>query len=105
MKHGKIIIPCGVFPERHELETASFFAETGTDVEFLPPSYVKGVYSPDIQMDGQRWEIKSPCGSSKRTIENNYRNAQKQSGGKTVPGTICTGYFTLRYSSKRGAMP
>jgi len=78
-KHGRIIIPCGVIPEKHELETANFFAGLGKDVEFLAPSYAKGVYSPDVQIDGQRWEIKSPCGNSKRTIENNYRNAEKQS--------------------------
>ena len=78
-KFGKIIIPVGTIPEKHELETASFFAELGKNVEFLPPSYSKGIYSPDVLIDGQRWEIKSPIGSSKRTIENNYRKAQMQS--------------------------
>ena len=78
-EHGQVIIPYGFIPEKHELETANFFAGLGKNVEFLAPSYAKGVYSPDVQMDGQRWEIKSPCGNSKRTIENNYRNAQKQS--------------------------
>ncbi|MCL2338354.1 MAG: hypothetical protein FWC51_00150 [Proteobacteria bacterium] len=76
---GKIIIPGGALPETHELETANFFAAAGSEIEFLPPSYVKGVFSPDILMDGQRWEIKSPCGNSKRTIENNYRSAERQS--------------------------
>ena len=78
-KCGHIIIPAGIIPEKHELETANFFAERGLDVEFLAPSYVKGVYSPDVQIDGRRWEIKSPCGNSRRTIENNYRNAERQS--------------------------
>ena len=78
-KCGRIIIPCGVIPEKHELETATFFAGLGKDVEFLAPSYAKGVYSPDVLIDGQRWEIKSPCGKRPRTIENNYRNAEKQS--------------------------
>jgi hypothetical protein len=78
-KYGKIIIPCGVIPEKHELETTNFFAELGKDVEFLAPSYTKGIYSPDVLIDGCRWEIKSPCGNSKRTIENNFRKAQKQS--------------------------
>jgi len=78
-KYGQIIIPCGVIPEKHELETASFSAELGEDVEFLAPSYAKGVYSPDVQIEEQRWEIKSPCGNSKHTIENNYRSAQRQS--------------------------
>jgi hypothetical protein len=76
---GKIIIPVGVFPERHELETANFFAERGKDIEFILPHFVKGVCNPDIKMDGLIWEIKVPIGKSKRTIENNYRRAQKQS--------------------------
>jgi hypothetical protein len=78
-KYGKIIIPYGVIPEKHELETANFFTELGKDVEFLAPSYTKGVYSPDVLIDGRIWEIKSPCGNSKRTIEGIYRHAEKQS--------------------------
>jgi hypothetical protein len=76
---GKIIILGGAIPEKHELETANILAAMGKDIEFLPPSYAKGIFSPDLLMDGQRWEMKSPCGCSKRTIENNFRRAQKQS--------------------------
>ncbi len=79
IKPGKIIIPIGVFPEKHELETANVLAALGKNIEFLAPIYAKGVFTPDLIMDGQRWEIKSPCGNSKRTIENNYRNASLQS--------------------------
>jgi hypothetical protein len=78
-KYGKIIIPYGVIPEKHELETANFFAKLGKDIEFLKPSRIKGVRTPDIEIDGVRWEIKAPCGSSRRTIENNFRNAELQS--------------------------
>ena len=78
-KSGRIIIPPGLFPEKHEMETASFLAKPGLDVEFLRPSRAKGVRSADIIIDGQLWEIKSPCGSSRRTIENDFRKAQKQS--------------------------
>ena len=66
-------------PERHEFETAKFFADMGKDIVFLKPSTVKGEHTPDILMDGFEWEIKSPQGSSKRTIENNFRNAVAQS--------------------------
>jgi hypothetical protein len=76
---GKIIIPCGVFPERHELETVNFFAAMGKDIEFIKPSEVKKLKNPDIQMDGVIWEMKVPTGHSKRTIENNYRTAENQS--------------------------
>ena len=43
------------------------------------PSTIKGQHTPDIRMDGFEWEIKSPQGNSKRTIENNFRNAVMQS--------------------------
>jgi len=76
---GKIIIPFGSMPEKHELNTARIFAELGKDVEFIPPIYSKGVFTPDIKIDGCEWEIKVPCGGSKRTIENNYRMAERQS--------------------------
>ena len=39
----------------------------------------KGQHTPDIRMDGFEWEIKTPQGNSKRTIENNFRNAVMQS--------------------------
>ena len=79
IKFGRTIIPLKHCPHPHELNTAKFFNKLGKDVEFLTPSYTKGVASPDIQMDGIVWEIKSPKGSSSRTIENNLRTALKQS--------------------------
>jgi hypothetical protein len=33
-KQGKIIVLPGLIPEKHELETASYFAALGKDVEF-----------------------------------------------------------------------
>ena len=79
IKHGNTIIPYGAHPEEHERETAKFFNKLGKDVEFLTPSYTKGVASPDIKMGGIVWEIKAPKGNSSRTIENNLRTALKQS--------------------------
>ncbi len=66
-------------PEKHEFETAKFFAEQGKDVVFLKPSDIPHVHTPDIRMDGIEWEIKCPEGSAKRTIETNMRHAVKQS--------------------------
>ena len=66
-------------PEKHEFETAKFFADMGKDIVFLKPSTIKGEHTPDILMDGFEWEIKSPQGNSKRTVENNFRNAVVQS--------------------------
>ncbi|MDR2685823.1 MAG: hypothetical protein LBB23_03580 [Rickettsiales bacterium] len=77
-KIGKIIIPGNVRPEAQELETAHILAEAGFDIEFLQPSYVKGVFLPDILLNGQIWEIKSPCGNNKLAIEKHFKKAQKQ---------------------------
>ena len=76
---GKTIIPFGVFVEQHELDVAKVLNKLGKDVEFILPSRVKFSRTPDIKMDGLLWEIKSPKGSSSRTIENNLRTALKQS--------------------------
>ena len=65
-------------PERHELDTARFFSSLGKDIEFIRPSNIPGVYSPDIIMDGVEWEIKSPKGKGKRTIEKSYHKASLQ---------------------------
>ena len=46
------------------------------DVLFLRPERKK---TPDIEVAGTRWEIKSPRGNAKKTIENNLRLARKQS--------------------------
>ena len=64
-------------PKDHELAAALILANHfKTDVMFLRPGNKK---TPDIDVKGKKWEIKSPKGDSKKTIENNLRNARKQS--------------------------
>ena len=65
-------------PEKHELETANHLAGLGYDIEFIAPRNSPNVHTPGIIMDGVSWEIKSPKGKSKRTIENNFRRAKEQ---------------------------
>ncbi len=79
IKPGKIIIQHGAFPEPHEIMTANFFTGIGKDIEFIRPNLASGVKNPDIKMDGIKWEIKSPCGNSRATIEKIYKKAQLQS--------------------------
>ena len=67
-------------PEKAEFEVAKVFSDLGKDVVFIPPSSIPYQRRPDILMDGVEWEIKCPEGNSKRTIENNIRSAEKQSG-------------------------
>lgn len=66
-------------PEKHELDTAKFFSALGKDVVFLKPSSIPNTHTPDILMDGVEWEMKCPQGNGKRTIEENFRKAVKQS--------------------------
>lgn len=42
-------------------------------------SYRQTDKTPDINVAGRKWEIKSPKGDGKKTIENNLRAARKQS--------------------------
>ncbi len=79
IKVGKIIIPNGVYPEKHELETANIFTRLGKDVEFLAPSKTKRAKTPDVIIDGVTWEIKSPLGNSKYNIQNQFKRAAHQS--------------------------
>jgi hypothetical protein len=64
-------------PEDHELSAALILAAYfKTNVVFLRPESRK---TPDIEADGVKWEIKSPRGNGKKTIDNNLRSARKQS--------------------------
>lgn len=64
-------------PKDHELSAALIIAAYfKSDVVLLRPQIDK---TPDIEVSGMKWEIKSPRGNSKKTIENNFRSARKQS--------------------------
>ena len=76
---GKILLPPHYYPEQHELETAGTLADIGYDIEFLRPSRTKGVHTPDIKMRGILWEIKSPTGNGKKTVEKQLQRAGRQS--------------------------
>ena len=77
---GKIDISVlNTVPEKNEFEVARYFANRGKDIVFIRPSQIPNTHTPDILMDNVEWEIKSPLGNSKRTIEANFRHAVKQS--------------------------
>lgn len=64
-------------PKDHEMSAALLLAyHLKTNVIFLRPERKK---SPDIDVSGTKWEIKSPKGNGKKTIDNNLRTARKQS--------------------------
>lgn len=79
MKSYQVIIKTSVddAPKEHELSAAMILANHyKTDVVFLRPQTNR---TPDIDLNGTKWEVKSPLGDGKKTIENNFRNARGQS--------------------------
>ncbi|TAH33838.1 hypothetical protein EYC58_00135 [Candidatus Saccharibacteria bacterium] len=79
-KPGKIIIPHGVNVWHHELLTADALAGAGYTVEFLATDAIQHAKSPDVLIDGERWEMKSPKTDKLSAIERNLKKATKQSG-------------------------
>ena len=75
---GKII-PHGVKPEPHELDTILFFTNLEKDIELIPISHTPKVKSPDFVMDGQFWETKSPTNNQSRSLERLFYSASNQS--------------------------
>jgi len=78
---AQVIIPLGHPnpPEPHEVDVAMILARHyQTAVEFLIPVDDYKRKSPDIVMLGVQWEIKSPKGTSKVTIKNQFQRASKQ---------------------------
>lgn len=69
----------GVHLKTHEYNTVKLLLGNGYDVELIPPSNIKGLRMPDIMMLGVPWEMKSPEGGGKRTIQNTLQNASHQS--------------------------
>lgn len=75
----QIIIPTNINPrpERFEIEAASIIAEyLQANATFIARSTVN---TPDVEIKGIEWEIKSPLGKSKHTIEMQLRRASRQS--------------------------
>ena len=80
MQIYEILFEDGAEPEPHEIQTALFLRKSGKKVVFLAPQNKPGIKTPDIAMDGLRWEIKSPVSAGARSIEHAFRAAIKQSG-------------------------
>ena len=75
---GKII-PNGVKPELHEMDTILYFTNLGKDVELIPASHTPGNKTPDFIIDGLKWEAKTPTNSNRSAIERTLYRASCQS--------------------------
>jgi len=76
--HGQVTIPNGLVIQSHERDTAARLAKNGFSPTFRPISSVPGVKNPDVLLDDEIWEMKSPTGSSARTIDRQFERAGKQ---------------------------
>ena len=75
----KVIVKTSVRgrPKDHEISAALILTEYfHTDIVFLRPMINK---TPDLDIRGTVWELKSPMGGGKYTIQNNLREAKRQS--------------------------
>ena len=78
MKSGKIT-PNGVVLKHHENATVVFLTEQGFDVELIPAVNVEGIHTPDIKINGLKWEMMAPTGGGKYLMANTIQRAVKQS--------------------------
>ena len=78
LKNG-IITPNGVSLEKHEYDTVLFLTTIGYNIELIPPSHIPNVRTPDFIMNSLQWEMKSPKGKSRSTLEHAFQSAVKQS--------------------------
>lgn len=76
---GKIIIlpKADIWP--HEMLTAKALANAGYVVEFRVNENFDYVKSPDIIIDSEVWELKSPKSAKLVSVERNLKKASRQS--------------------------
>ena len=66
-------------PLHHEVDTANRLAVVGISVYMRERVEDDGIKNPDYLIDGKIWEAKSPTGSGKHTISNQFSRAGHQS--------------------------
>jgi len=74
---GKII-PNGIILAAHEYATLVVLTNDGNEIELLKPSLTKYTKTGDFLMLGLVWEMKSPIGKSRSTMEHVFQKAAKQ---------------------------
>ncbi len=79
MKNAIITKEIGASPNYDENKVGDYFAALGYDILFLAINKALHHTSPDIEMWGKKWEIKTPKENGKYTIEHTIQHASKQS--------------------------
>jgi hypothetical protein len=75
-KPGKIIIPKDFVLTKAELEVIKLLEENYFRGECIIPVGLSGVHTPDLVLAGALWEIKSPRGNSRMTIERQFKRGK-----------------------------
>jgi hypothetical protein len=82
---GIVVRPPGLTGlEPHEEATARRLAAVGLNVRFNEVSRVVGAKNPDVTIDDQIWELKSPQGAGKNTVAHQFARAAKQETDRLV---------------------
>jgi len=79
MRKSIITKQIGASPNYDENKVGDYFANLGYNILFLTINKDLHHTSPDIEMCGRKWEIKTPRGNGKYTIEHAIQYASKQS--------------------------
>lgn len=84
----------------HEMKAALILANNyfRSDVVFLRPEIYK---TPDLEVNSAKWELKSPLGQDKKTIENNMRAARRQSKNLIIDFTRMKPHQTKAIANTR----
>lgn len=77
-RQGVVAIPPGLLVDLHEQATAQRLAAVGFHVQFNALSHEPGVKNPDVTIDDQIWEMKSPQGAGKNTVSRPFTRAATQ---------------------------
>ncbi|MFF3029140.1 phage minor capsid protein [Microbacterium sp. NPDC057944] len=75
---GTQTVPDGAFPRAHELATGERLSRAGINVQWRAEDFTPNVKNPDVTINGQSWDFKSPAGAGKNTISNQFARAKEQ---------------------------
>ena len=69
----------------------------GGNINLLKESTSDGIHTPDYLWDGKLWDLKSPEGNGKRTIDNQFKTIDKQIA--PAPGGMIMDCSKLKFSN------
>ena len=102
-KVGKIIIPGDVNIWPHERDIVKVLATQGYNIEFIRKSNRLREHTPDVLIDGAKWELKSPNTNHTRTINKNLKklNAIRKCNHRFKKNKKGPRYIILKEVKKR----